>query len=382
MEINNLEEQHRVLLTKAKRIVVKVGTRILVDKNGKPNHSSITAITEQLAKLKKSGHEVLLVTSGAVGAGMQILGCKKRPTAIQDLQMAAAIGQVSLMNYYTACFTKWHCKIGQVLLTHADLKSRERHLNARNTILNLLQHGIIPVINENDVVSCDEIKIGDNDVLSALVTTLIDADLLIILTTPNGLRKPLKSGKTERVGYLPKIDKGALELVSSGKDQFGTGGMGSKLQAAQIAALTGALVVIASGKDHSVIKKVLQGAEVGTLIGNPKAANVICHRKRWIAFFHKPQGKLIIDQGAAHALLEEGKSLLPIGVCEVEGKFSAGTVVNIFAPTGENIGRGLIEYNIKEMQQIKGKPSTEIAKILGYKNSDTVIHRDNMVLFG
>ena len=305
---NKTELDHRKFLTKAKRVVVKIGTHVLVNKNGMPNQHRISNIVHDIIQLKKNRYEVVIVSSGAIGAGLHKLGIKKRPTALYDLQMAAAVGQLQLLNIYNDFFSKARCIVSQVLLTHADLKNRTRYLNARNTILNLLSYDVIPIINENDVVADDEIKIGDNDVLSALVTELIDADLLIMMTTPDGLRKPLKKGKTQRISYLESVNKNALGLVMPNKQALSTGGMGSKLEAAQTAAKVGALVVIASGYQKSIINDIIAGNDVGTLIGNKNALSMLQKRKRWIAYFHHTKGKLIIDKGAPNALIKEGKS--------------------------------------------------------------------------
>lgn len=276
----NTETQHRNLLPQSKRVVVKVGTNLLVDKNGKINQKSISAIAKELARLRKKNKDVILVSSGAIGAGLPELGFKKRPTSLSDLQTAASIGQLILLNYYNKYFKKHHCKISQILLTHSDLKDRKRHLNARNTLLNLLQHKIIPIINENDAVANEEIKIGDNDVLSSLVATLIDADLLILLTTPDGLRKPISDEETERVSYLANIDDKVFEFITGKQNYLSTGGMGSKLQAAQMAAKSGALVVIASGFQKNIVQKILLGEDVGTLIGNKESMAKLNKRKQ------------------------------------------------------------------------------------------------------
>ncbi len=380
MKQNNLALEHRKILTKAKRVVVKIGTHVLVNKNGTPNRHRIANIAHDIIQLKKNNYEVVMVTSGAIGAGLHKLGIKNRPTALYDLQMAAAVGQLQLLNAYNDIFSKSRCIISQLLLTHADLKNRTRHLNARNTILNLLSHDVIPIINENDVVADDEIKIGDNDVLSALVTELIDADLLIMLTTPDGLRKPLKKGKTQRISYLESVNKKALELVTVNKQTLSTGGMGSKLEAAQTAAKFGALVVIASGYKKNIISEVVSGKDVGTLIGNKNALSMLQKRKRWIAYFHHTKGKLVVDKGAANALIKQGKSLLPVGIKEIEGKFSIGDLLEIYSDSGGFIGKGLSEYSSDDLRKIKGKASSEIMAVLGYKNNSAAVHRNNLVV--
>lgn len=372
------EQQHRERIAKAKRIVVKVGTRILVDKNARPNHRRIAAIAKQLATLQKAGKEVVLVSSGAIAVGLHALGIKRRPQHLADLQMAAAVGQTRLLDIYSACFSKKNCQISQVLLTHADLKHRTRHLNARNTMLKLLQHGIIPIVNENDVVSVDEIRVGDNDILSSLVTALIDADALIILTTPDGLRRPMAGGRSERVSYLPAVTPQSLRLVTKKMDALSTGGMKTKLKAAQTASKSGALVVIAPGQKQGVIDRIMQGDDIGTLIGNKAQIYRLEKRKQWISYFHRPQGTLTVDKGAVEALQKKGKSLLPIGIKIVEGKFPIGSMVNILNEKKVVIAHGLVEYSSVQIDKIKGRKSSDIESILGFKDNDVVIHRNNL----
>lgn len=378
--MNKEAQQHRDALSKAKRIVVKVGTRILVDKNGRPNQKRIAMIAEQLAALRHAGKEIVLVSSGAVGAGLQVLGMKRRPTSLPELQMAASIGQTRLLELYSREFSRKKCTISQVLLTHADLKHRGRHLNARNTMLKLLSYGVIPIVNENDVVSVDEIRVGDNDVLSSLVAVLIDADALLILTTPNGLLAPSPKSKMMRIKYLPSVTAKTYELVTKKTEALSTGGMATKLKAAQTAAKVGALVVIASGREQNVISRVFHGEDVGTLIGNRALDHKTTKRKHWIHYFHRPQGTLIIDAGATIALKEKGKSLLPAGIKQLEGAFSAGAMVEVQSESRELIACGLVEYGSVEIEKIKGQSSAAIENILGFKVADVVIHRDNMVL--
>lgn len=368
----------RQSLSQAKRIVVKAGTHVLADKNGKPSPARIRNLVSNLAALQQEGIEVVLVTSGAIGVGMQVLGMKRTAsTPLSDLQMTAAVGQSHLMELYHKYFSKHKCIISQVLLTHDDLRHRQRHLNARNAMLNLLSHNIIPIVNENDVVSVDEIRVGDNDVLSALVATLIQADLLILLTTPNGFYQTLPNGKKKRIPYLETINDAVLQHAQGKSSALSTGGMSSKLQAAQMANKSGSQVVIASGFQKDVLKKVFQGEDVGTLI---EKQNAILGRKRWIAFFHRAQGEIIIDTGAATAVQQKGKSLLPVGVREVKGVFSKGALVNISTIEGINIGQGLVAYSSEEIKKIAGKHGHEIADILGSKGHDEIVHRDNMNL--
>lgn len=381
MNLSEQAQKARENLQNSQRIVVKVGTRVLVDSSGKPSTQRIASLARQLAHLQKQGREIILVTSGAVGAGMQVLAKKRTSqTSLADLQMAAAIGQIRLMELYQKHFRKNGCHVSQVLLTHDDLKHRQRHLNARNTMLNLLRHKVIPIVNENDVISVDEMRVGDNDVLSAMVTSLIDADLLILLTTPNGFLQPLPNGKSQRIPFLNAINDDILKFAIGKSDTLSTGGMSTKLKAAQTAVKSGARVVIASGRQKNILLQIMQGQDVGTLITDTNNSSPYQSRKRWIAFFHKPQGTLIIDDGAAEALRKKGKSLLPIGIHNVEGNFSEGDLVNISDNSGKIIAQGLVSYSSGEIKKIQGHHALEIIEILGRKDHDEIIHRDNLTL--
>ncbi len=368
-------------LAKTKRIVIKVGTNILVNKNGKPNKTRIDNLCQSIANLKKQGYQVILVSSGAIGAGLHALKLKTRPTELAQLQMAAAVGQTCLLEEYGQRFKKHKLPISQVLLTHDDLRHRQRHLNARNTLHALLENGILPIVNENDVVAVDEIKVGDNDVLSALVTVLLDADALILLTTPNGLRKPLAHGKTTRVPYLETITEESLALATGKTNPLSTGGMATKLLAAQTAAKIGALVIIASGTTSNTLEKIMSGKDIGTIIGNPlQASRKSPSRKRWLSYFHRCQGNLWVDDGAQMALRSQGKSLLPVGITKIHGKFPSGAMINILNQHNETIGQGLVEYSSEIIAKIKGKKSREIKAIIENYHNDVVIHRNNLVI--
>ena len=359
------QKKHREALKDARRIVVKAGSKVLVKRTGHPDSRRMALLVDEIAALQNGGGEVALVSSGAVGAGLAALGMQSRPTAIPDLQMAAAVGQTRLMSLYDRLFGERKCHIGQVLLTHDALKHRERHLNARNTLLNLIAHRIVPVINENDAVSTEEIKFGDNDVLAALVAILIDADALVLLSTTDGLRDE----KGRRVSFIEEVDSEILDLVDDRQDRLSTGGMASKLRSAQIAAQNGIPVVIANGRKTGALSRIFQGLDEGTLLF-PKAGN-ISKRKRWIAFFNRSEGRLVVDDGAA-AALERGKSLLPVGIRRVEGQFRIGAMVDIQTLDGRRIARGLVELSSDEIDQGKGRKTTG--------RHGEVIHRDNMVL--
>ncbi len=355
--------KHRDALKNAKRIVVKAGSKVLVESSGRPDEHQLNLLVDEIASLQRGGGEVAFVSSGAVGAGLEALGMEARPKEVQDLQMAAAVGQICLMSVYAELFRTNDCQIGQVLLTHDALKHRERHLNARNTLLNLISNRIIPIINENDAISNEEIKFGDNDVLAALVAILIDADALVILSTTDGLRDG-----DERVSYIEEVDGNVLELVSDKADKLSTGGMASKLNSAQIAAHNGIPVVIADGRKTGVLTRIFDGQDEGTLLF-PKEGN-ISKRKRWIAFFNRVEGHLIVDDGAAVAL-DKGKSLLPVGIKSVKGHFKIGAMVDIQSMDGEHLARGLVEYSSEDIEELKGQKTTG--------KSGEVIHRDNMV---
>jgi len=377
------EREARLALASAKRIVVKIGSRVLVQASGKPETQQLKALVKEVSGLSAQKREVVIVTSGAIGTGMQALDMRRRPGNLPELQMAAAVGQSRLMNTYDQLFSAEGKIIGQVLLTHDDLKHRERHLNAKNTMLTMLRSGVIPVINENDVVAVDEIRFGDNDLLASLVVQLIRADLLIMLTTTDGLRKPLGEDKSERVSCLRGITGEVLKYAHGKGGEISTGGMASKLESARMAAETaGAFVVIAGGRVPGIIRKIIRGEYTGTLIipARKGGAREIGGRKGWIAFFHKPKGALVIDEGACRAIEQGGKSLLPIGVKKVEGVFSQGAMVDVKSSEGRLVARGLTIYSSREIQIIKGCRTEEIASKLGSKREDEAIHRDDLVL--
>ncbi|MFH0953617.1 MAG: glutamate 5-kinase [Verrucomicrobiota bacterium] len=376
--------QYRKALGQARRIVVKIGSRVLVQGSGRPDLRRMSQLVKDLAKLRREGREVVVVSSGAIGTGMQALGMKTRPANLPDLQMAAAVGQSRLMANYDRLFSAERCRIGQVLLTHDDLKDRRRHLNARNTMMALLRNGIVPVVNENDVVAVEEIKFGDNDMLAALVALLIEADLLILLTTVDGFRAPAGKTGSKRVPFLKAVTPEELKHAVGKGGDMSTGGMNSKLQAAHMVATVSAPVVIADGRKSRVISRILKGEDTGTLIASAAASAgaVLGGRKRWIAFFHKPQGVLIVDDGARDAIERKGRSLLPIGIREVEGHFASGAVVNVRTVQGVLFACGVVDYSSNDIRKIKGHRTDEIANLLGSKDYDEVIHRDNMVVLG
>ncbi|AKJ65259.1 glutamate 5-kinase [Kiritimatiella glycovorans] len=372
------DEQRMHLVAGARRVVVKAGTRTLVQRSGRPDSRRIDTLVSQLAALRREGREVVGVSSGAIGAGIEALGLKTRPESLPELQMAAAVGQTRLMSLYEKSFARRRCRVGQILLTHDGLKDRERHLNARSTLLQLLHHGIVPVVNENDVVSNEEIKFGDNDLLAALVAILIDADVLILLTTTNGLREPRADGKTRRVRAVEAVDENILSLAGGTGDGLSTGGMASKLRAAEQAAHNGIPVIIADGRRRDTVTRIFAGEDVGTLLLPRKAT--LSKRKRWIAFFNRAQGRIVVDEGAAKAIRTGGRSLLPIGILRVEGRFPVGAMVNVVDREGALIARGLVEYGSENLERVKGMKTAQIAEALGSSYYNEAIHRDHMVV--
>jgi glutamate 5-kinase len=356
---------HRDPLKSAARLVVKLGTGVLTDSRKQIDPAQLEQLVAQIAAQRKAGKEIVLVTSGAVGAGMGALGYEKRPAELAELQACAAIGQSRLMATYAELFAKHDLLVAQVLLTHEDLEHHERHLNARNTLVTLLGRGVVPVINENDAVSFTEIKFGDNDKLSALVASLLPADLLVILTTVDGVVENFGKANPKTISTIEKID-GAIEKLAGGTTaETAVGGMKSKIEAAKIVVRSGIPLVIASGKKKNVLAKILGGEDEGTLfVAQP---DKLQGRKRWIAFFHHPQGALFVDAGAKTALRESGKSLLPPGVARCEGNFDAGEVVRICDLDGTEFARGIAKFSAEEIRAKK------LARV-------ELVHRDDLVI--
>ena len=364
----------------AKRIVVKVGSALVTNRGEGLDIAAIAQWARQIARLRALGREIVLVSSGAIAEGMQRLGWKTRPHRMHQLQAAAAIGQMGMVQVYETCFREHGLRAAQVLLTHADLADRQRYLNARSTLLTLLELGVIPVINENDTVVTDEIKFGDNDTLGALVTNLIEADCLVILTDQAGLytADPRKVPTAALVRQADAGDPALEEMAGGAGSAIAKGGMLTKVLAAKRAARSGANTVIASGHEADILLRLAQGEHVGTLLVS--ATTPLAARKQWLADHVQVAGRLTIDDGAARALRSGGKSLLPIGVGNVEGEFERGAVVACVDPEGAEIARGLVNYSAAEARRIAGRPSGEIESTLGYVEELELIHRDNMVL--
>ena len=367
-------------LTLCKRIVVKVGSSLVTNQGAGLDTQAIGNWAQQIATLRQTGHEVVLVSSGAIAEGMQRLGWKKRPHAVHELQAAAAVGQMGLVQVYESCFRKHSLHAAQVLLTHADLADRERYLNARSTLRTLLSLGVIPVINENDTVVTDEIKFGDNDTLGALVANLIEADVLIILTDQAGLytADPRQDSNATLLSTAQAGDEKLEAMAGGAGSHIGRGGMITKVLAAKRAARSGAHTAIASGHERDVLLRLLQGEAIGTLL--TASTLTLAARKQWLADHLQVTGKLVLDAGAAKALRSEGKSLLPIGVKKVIGEFERGAVVTCMDEAGLDIARGLTNYNAEEARLIAQHPSKEIETLLGYGGDAEIIHRDNLVL--
>jgi glutamate 5-kinase len=365
----------KLLMQRVTSVVVKVGTNVLSDRSGKLDHRRIETICAQVHALRGRGLKVAVVSSGAIGAGMAELGMKKRPTTLPELQAAAAVGQSHLILAYDEVFRKHGYHAGQVLLTREDVNDRVRYLNARNAIHAILAHGAVPVINENDTISVDEITFGDNDYLAATVTNLLRADLLVLLTSVEGLLTPLG----EVVPLVEAEDEKAKGYSREEKSPLGKGGMSSKLEAADIARASGEMVVIASGLRDNVLVEIIEGRPVGTL--RLPSEVKLSARARWIGFGARPGGTLVIDEGAVKALVERGKSLLPSGVVAVQGEFEKGAVVNVASkPGGKVVARGLVNYDSREAARIAGHKSSEIASLLGSCPYAEIVHRDNLVI--
>lgn len=370
----------QTVLTQAKRIVVKVGSSLVTNQGEGLDRKAIGNWAQQISVLRQSGHEVVVVSSGAIAEGMQRLGWETRPSAVHELQAAAAVGQMGLVHVYESCFMAHNLRTAQVLLTHADLTDRERYLNARSTLRTLLTLGVIPIINENDTVVTDEIKFGDNDTLGALVANLIEADVLVILTDQIGLfTSDPRKDKTATLVSLGHAGDPQYELMAGGAGTaIGRGGMLTKILAAKRAARSGAHTAIASGHEPNVMPRLLQGESIGTLLTAQQMA--LDARKQWLADHLQVGGKIRLDAGAVRALKNEGKSLLPIGVAEIIGEFQRGSVVAILDEQGQDIARGLCNYSASEARRIARHPSNEIESILGYVDEPELIHRDNLVL--
>lgn len=361
------------VLCSARKIVVKFGTALLTKDGGVLDTARIASLVRQVAELRRRGCEVTIVSSGAIGAGMGLVGMKSRPRDVAKLQALAATGQAALMQVYERAFARYGLHAAQILLTRSDVDNRIRYLNIRNTLANLYDLSAVPIINENDPVAVEEIRFGENDVLSALVANLVEADALVILTVVDGL---LADGQL--VELVDTVDENVFSLVTGGKSVLGSGGMATKLQAMRMVTDAGAIAAIANGRTKDVILRLLSGERLGTVF--VPASHRMPARDRWIRMVARPAGKIQVDAGAVKALVAGNRSLLPIGVVGLSGRFQRGDVVQIVSPEGRELARGLVNYSAQELAQIKGLRSTKIAQALGAAPYEEAVHRDNLVL--
>ena len=368
------------LLLNSKTLIVKVGSSLVTNNGAGLDRAAIAAWATQISKLVKQGKQVVLVSSGAIAEGMQRLGWKQRPVEVNELQAAAAVGQMGLVQMYESCFAEHGLHTAQILLTHDDLRDRKRYLNARSTLKTLLDLRVIPIINENDTVVTEEIRFGDNDTLAALVANLIEADALIILTDQQGLYSadPRKDKDAKFINF-ESAGNVALEQMAGGAGSIvGTGGMLTKILAAKRAANSGAHTIIASGREADVLVRLSAGEAIGTHLKSTQIKTIA--KKQWLADHLRFGGKLVLDTGAVKVLKTDGKSLLSIGVIEVQGQFERGDVVACINEAGIEVARGIVNYNSADTSRIKRKASSEIEKILGYVEESELIHRDNLIV--
>jgi glutamate 5-kinase len=370
----------RAHIAQARRWVVKIGSALLTADGTGLDRPALTRWVDQMADRVEAGNEVVLVSSGAVAEGMSRMGWRRRPKALHELQAAAAIGQMGLVRAWESCFERRGLHTAQVLLTHDDLADRRRYLNARSTLKTLLQLGVVPVVNENDAVANEELRLGDNDTLAALVANLIEADVLVLLTDQSGLfdADPRRHADANLIGQA-RVDDSTLDAVAGGSASgLGRGGMATKLRAARLAARSGTATLIACGREDDALARIAAAQPLGTLLVPTQAPSAA--RKRWLAGQLQARGSLTLDDGAVDVLRNSGRSLLAVGVRRVEGQFRRGEVVACRDMAGREVCRGLINYGAEETRRIMGQPSSRIEGILGYVDEEELIHRDNLVL--
>ena len=379
MSKSNTPPEQRGIIRDARRWVIKVGSALLTDDGRGLDLEMIRTLTAGMTALRRDGREVVLVSSGAVAAGMSRLGWSARPSALHELQAAAAVGQMGLVQSYESAFQAYDLHTAQVLLGHDDISARDRYLNARSTLTTLLQLGVIPVVNENDTVVTDEIRFGDNDTLAAMVGNLIDADVLLILTDRDGLYTgdPRHDPTATLVGRASATDP-ELEAMAGGGGSLGRGGMLTKVRAARLAARSGTETLIAHGRETDIMARLANGEAIGTWLETGKAP--LAARKQWLAGLMKSSGTLVLDDGAVKVLSGSGRSLLPVGVKAVQGRFARGDMVLCVDGEGREIARGLVNYSAEEAGKIIGHSSDRIGELLGYQGDAELIHRDNLVL--
>jgi len=369
-------------VARARRLVVKLGSSLVTNDGRGIDHGAVASWAAQITELKRAGREIVLVSSGAIAEGIKRLGWTRRPSAMHELQAAAAVGQMGLVQAYESAFAKFGLHTAQILLTHDDLADRRRYLNARSTLVTLIALAVIPIINENDTVTTDEIRFGDNDTLGALVANLVDADVLILLTDQQGLfsADPRRDASATLVRNANAGDPRLEAMAGGAGSELGRGGMLTKVLAAKRAARSGASTVIANGREESVLIRLAAGEDIGTSLVAPDSS--LGARKQWLADHIQLAGRLSLDAGAVRALVRDGKSLLPIGVIGVDGNFERGEIVGCFDPGGREVARGLVNYSAQETARVLRKQTSEIEAILGYIDEPELIHRDNMVLLG
>jgi glutamate 5-kinase len=370
------------VISQAHTAVIKVGTNVLADASGRLDRHRIQSLADQIHRTRSAGRQVVLVSSGAIGAGVGRLGLGKRPSDLPHLQACAAVGQSALMQTYQECLSAFGVHTAQILLTAGDFDSRARYLNVRNTIRTLFEYGCLPIINENDTVSVAEIKFGDNDHLAAMVTNLLRAPLLVLLTNVDGLYSddPRANPDARLVATVEHIDRAVTDMAGASQSDLGTGGMRSKLRAARLATAAGEAVIMANGSVDGILDRVFAAEPVGTLF-LPHGQDVPAW-KRWLGFTARPKGTLRIDDGARRAVVAQGRSLLPVGVAAVEGEFGKGDVISVCDATGAEIARGLSNYSSADAQRIRGLQTEQIAQVLGSVPYAELIHRDNLVVTG
>ena len=370
----------RQTISNAKRLVIKVGSALLTNDGAGIDRQAIDAWVEQIAKLLSAGKEVVLVSSGAVAEGLVRLGIETRPETIHMLQSAAAVGQMGLIQTYESSFRRFDRQTAQILLDHDDMANRERYLNARSVIQTLMELKVVPIVNENDTVVTDEIRFGDNDRLAALVANLIDADALVILTDKDGMfdANPDENKDAQLITQALASDSSLDALAGSSNGALGRGGMQTKLEAARLASRSGCNTVIAGGRNQDILTRICEGENLGTLL--QAGQTPIAARKQWLAGQLQVKGRLVLDDGAVKVLRQQGRSLLAVGVTQVSGEFTRGELVSCEDSSGQEVARGLVNYNADETRLIQGKSTEEIATILGYCDDDELVHRDNMVV--
>jgi glutamate 5-kinase len=376
------DSERQRILDQADTVVVKVGTNVLTDERGALDRQRVQALADQLCRIHTGDRKVVLVSSGAIGAGIGRMGLGKRPSDLPHLQACAAVGQSALMQTYQECLAPHGLHAAQILLTASDFDNRVRYLNVRNTILTLFEYNCLPIINENDTVSVAEIKFGDNDHLAAMVTNLLRAPLLVLLTNVDGLYRfdPRVDPKAELIATVPHIDRTITEMAGPSQSALGIGGMRSKLRAARLVTAAGEAVIMANGALPSILDRVFVAEQVGTLF-LPHGDDVPA-RERWLGYTARPRGKFTVDDGARQAIEKQGKSLLPIGVVSVEGTFGKGDVVSICDREGIEFARGLTNYSAADADRLRGLNSEQIARAIGKLPYVEMIHRDNLVVVG